>query len=546
MGKVNGTLSDATRVSPGYGAGFRLLFHKDDMGASSRLPALPAPSYLTGDFTGAGTTEIVQLWDNNGQLGMILYGSDGNRGLEQLFHKDDMGASSRVSLAYLTGDFTGAGRTEIVQLWDNNGQLGMILYGSDGNRGLELLFHKDDMGASSRVPASPTPYLTGDFTGAGTTEIVQLWDNNGQLGMILYGSDGNRGLRQLFPRNDMGASSRVSLAYLTGDFTGTWTTEIVQLWDNNGQLGMILYGRGEKPLIRVTKMLDSGSTGSIEAPNSTFLALNADGSLSANPTSQAAPASLVFTISGQALYIQCNSKYLKAGRDGSLKPIADSTATGTPFYVLLTEGGDVLLSTTDRRLWQLGDDLKITVALTGRIDLCNEFTLNLHPEQTHSLLARHGLQAMDNPAACELAWAGFAWQLTGGMFLALGLGPFIINDGEVNTGILALLRSKPAVLDSLQKAYNKFVEHDPKVAAVVVTASALDLIANLWSAGLLWDVVKLTLSLAGWWVAFKVLANILELVLAPEVEAAELLASFATWLGQTVYRAVILKKECGY
>ena len=52
------------------------------------------------------------------------------------------------ALAWLTGDFTGSGRTEIAQLWDNNGSLGAIIYGRV-NGTVETLFGSSDLGQGS-------------------------------------------------------------------------------------------------------------------------------------------------------------------------------------------------------------------------------------------------------------------------------------------------------------------------------------------------------------------------------------------------------------
>ena len=108
-------------LQPGY-AGisgrFKERFHSVNMGQGS-----DARAWLTGDFTGGGTTEIAQLWDNQGQLGMTFYRTDGKGGLKPWFSTGYIGASS-AALAWLTGDFTGDGTTEIAQLWSDNGKAG--------------------------------------------------------------------------------------------------------------------------------------------------------------------------------------------------------------------------------------------------------------------------------------------------------------------------------------------------------------------------------------------------------------------------------------
>src|SRR6185437_6706556 len=72
-----------------------------------------ALAWLAGDFTGSGKTEIAQLWDNNGRLGLIVYGADSGGSLATVFGSADMGQGSGA-LAWLAGDFTGSGKTEMV------------------------------------------------------------------------------------------------------------------------------------------------------------------------------------------------------------------------------------------------------------------------------------------------------------------------------------------------------------------------------------------------------------------------------------------------
>ena len=195
-----------------------------------------ALAWLTGNFTGTGNdfTEIAQLWDNNGVLGLIVYGMSGGT-LQTLVTYPDMGQGSSA-LAFLVGDFTGSGATEIAHLWDNNGILGLIVY-SVANGILATPVAQPDMGQGSGALA----FLTGYFTGAGTTtQIAQPWDNNGTLEMIVYGNvgDGNLGTVYASPMNQ-GSSA---LAFLTGNFIGSGYTQIAQTRDNNGILQLLIYG----------------------------------------------------------------------------------------------------------------------------------------------------------------------------------------------------------------------------------------------------------------------------------------------------------------
>ena len=195
-----------------------------------------ALAWLTGNFTGTENMgiQIAQPWDNNGTLGLNIYGNvDGT--LQPVFTSSDMNQGSGA-LAFLAGNFTGSGTTEIAQLWDNDGTLGLIVYGI-GDGTLETVFENPDMNQGSGALA----FLAGYFTGSGTTtQIAQPWDNNGTLEMIVYGNvgDGNLGTVYASPMNQ-GSSAQ---AFLTGNFIGSGHTQIAQTRDNNGILQLLIYG----------------------------------------------------------------------------------------------------------------------------------------------------------------------------------------------------------------------------------------------------------------------------------------------------------------
>ena len=213
----------------GYGLvgfGFETMFSAPDLGQGSG-----ALTFLTGDFTGSGNDEIAQLWDHNGNLGVIGYGIVGVTP-QTVFESSDLGQGPGA-LAFLAGDFTGSGHTEIGQVWEDNGNLGLIVYGYV-NGTLQTVY-------SNVIGFKPDglAFLTGDFLGFGSTQIAQLRDGNGTLELLIYGS--TEGTPQLYTDLDMDQGP-AALAFLTGNFTGSGHTEIAQLWNNNGNLGLIIYG----------------------------------------------------------------------------------------------------------------------------------------------------------------------------------------------------------------------------------------------------------------------------------------------------------------
>src|SRR6516225_3336055 len=129
-----------------------------------------------------------------------------------------------------------AGRGETAE---DSGTLGLIVYGNvEGNMQTVLSYTE-----TGQVPEG-LAWLTGNFTGTQNMgiQLAQPWDNNGALGLNIYGNvDGT--LQQVFSSSDMGQGSG-ALAWLTGNFTGTGNdfTEIAQPWNNDGTLGLNIYG----------------------------------------------------------------------------------------------------------------------------------------------------------------------------------------------------------------------------------------------------------------------------------------------------------------
>jgi hypothetical protein len=61
---------------------------------------------------------------------------------------------------------------------------------------------------------------------------MHMWNNNGRIGMIVYGSDGGSGYKILFGNPDMdGGDVNTVKTWLAGDVNGNHKTEIVQMAD---------------------------------------------------------------------------------------------------------------------------------------------------------------------------------------------------------------------------------------------------------------------------------------------------------------------------
>ena len=209
----------------------KALFSFPDLGQGSG-----AVAWLAGNFFGGSTDAIAQLWDNGGNLGLNVYQMAGGS-LRTVIASSDLGQGSGA-VAWLTGDFSDVGTTEIAQLWDDNGTLALTVYRYE--QGTVVAPVGNDLGQGLGAVA----WLTGDFFDRGSTQIVQLWDNDGTLGAVVYGVV-NGTAETLFGSSDLGQGSG-AVAWLTGHFSSSDFLDIAQLWDNDGTLSVLFYADGNR------------------------------------------------------------------------------------------------------------------------------------------------------------------------------------------------------------------------------------------------------------------------------------------------------------
>ena len=205
----------------------KTIFASGDMGEGAG-----ALNWLIGDVNNDGQAEIIQLWNNNGRLGMIVYRWTG-AAMAVLWGTGDIGEGSGA-VSWLIGDVNKDGQAEIIQQWSNNGRLGMIVYRWTG-AAMAVLWGSSDMGEGSGAIS----WLIGDVNKDGQAEIIQQWSNNGRLGMIVYHWNG-AAMAVLWGSADMGEGSG-AVSWLIGDVNKDGQAEIVQQWDNGGRLGTIVY-----------------------------------------------------------------------------------------------------------------------------------------------------------------------------------------------------------------------------------------------------------------------------------------------------------------
>lgn len=208
--------------------------------------------FLMGDVDGDGRAELLQPWDNNGQLGMTVYRYiDSQLGLSGVWGSQDL-KQGQGHVAFRLADIDGDGRMELIHAWDNGGSLALIVYRYDNDMtGFRTVCTIGDVGEGSGF----MDFLTADVNGDGRAELIQLWDNSREerdplwgraytvshLGLIIYRyEDHQRGFDR-WAEKDMGQGPG-HLGFLAADVDGDGSAEIVQPWNNSTGAGVDIGG----------------------------------------------------------------------------------------------------------------------------------------------------------------------------------------------------------------------------------------------------------------------------------------------------------------
>ncbi|MBK9258682.1 MAG: LamG domain-containing protein [Polyangiaceae bacterium] len=131
---------------------------------------------------------------------------------------------------------------------------------------------------------------------------------------------------------------------------------------------------------------------------------------------------------------------------------------------------------------------------------------------------------------CTLWWISFIWQLTIGFLQALGLLPPM---GNISSRVYNLLIKNSAVVAAMGSVVGKAIS----------STVALGVMWVVWKQGLMWPLIKLALTSAGWWTLAWVLKKAIACVTG--LEAAELLAGFIVWAAQLTRLSLQYPGSCG-
>jgi hypothetical protein len=219
---------------------------------------------------------------------------------------------------------------------------------------------------------------------------------------------------------------------------------------------------------------------------------------------------------------------------GLARAVGATSGQATPFKLLMSLDGGLLLQYQTPTVGLLAVEDGPVAPFSAEVEMV----------QPDELLRRRGIETRATAITpCEQDMAALCWQLTGGLFFALGLGPYMA-DGEARVGVMGILRSSPRVWEKVMAVWTA-VSTNRALSAIASAKLAMAVLQIAYAEGVLWLLVKFLLRQAGWWIVFKLFAWVASLLLAPELEAADLIASYAVWQLGLIQTALAISHDCG-
>jgi hypothetical protein len=201
-----------------------------DVWTATSTAGVSGYGYYSGDVNGDGNTDIIQPWSNGGTLAIIAHDISGPS--TNLICNNTMNGIGTGNVGFLAADFDGDGKSDFVQGWNNGNHLAFNVFKSNSTSFSYYSTFTMPLGSGS------LRLLPVDMDGDGKTDIAQLWNNNGKMGLNIYKSTGTSYIYSYSTTFNEGSGN---IGVFPADYNGDGKTDIVELWSNNGSLAEIVY-----------------------------------------------------------------------------------------------------------------------------------------------------------------------------------------------------------------------------------------------------------------------------------------------------------------
>ncbi|WP_224364593.1 M57 family metalloprotease [Hyalangium versicolor] len=192
-----------------------------------------AIAWLTGNANNDLRDDLFQLWNNNGQLALIVWNATTTSNVFQANPSQALLGDLSSTFKFLPVNVDNDFRTDILALSSlSNGQLSMAIHRSTGSN-----IYQTTWSSAMDAGAGAVEWLTGNLDLDGRTDVLQIWNNNGTIGVIGYRSNGT-GYENAWMDGSgiQGGFDGVS-RFFAMDVDRDSLTDVVQAYSFNGYLG---------------------------------------------------------------------------------------------------------------------------------------------------------------------------------------------------------------------------------------------------------------------------------------------------------------------
>jgi len=193
--------------------------------------AVSTLGYYSGDVNGDGNSDVIQPVDDNGTLALLAHDLDGTS--SSLLLNQVMAGTAVTNAGFVPADINGDGKTDFVRAWKNSGNLAFTVFTSNG-----ASFTRTWEGRTAGGGLQTIRLLPVDINGDGKTDIAQLWNHYNSLGINVYKSTGDS-LTLAFSSTMPAGTGNIG--FIPADYNGDGRTDILQFWNSNGLLGLVMY-----------------------------------------------------------------------------------------------------------------------------------------------------------------------------------------------------------------------------------------------------------------------------------------------------------------
>jgi len=200
------------------------------IGSAVSTQGIGAFGYYSGDVNGDGYTDVIQPYSSGGTLALLVHDIAGPS--TNLICNNVMSGSGTTSIGFAAGDFNGDGKSDFIQGWKNGTKLALSVFKSNGSSMSPLGSWTTNSGFGS------IKLLPVDMDNDGYSDIAQLWNNNGKMGINIFRSTGSSYFTAWSGTFNEGSGN---IALFPADYDGDGKTDIIQLWSNGGAVAYIVY-----------------------------------------------------------------------------------------------------------------------------------------------------------------------------------------------------------------------------------------------------------------------------------------------------------------